>query len=51
MDMVREISDWIIVMAQGEVIAEGTFEDVGSNSAVVDAYLGSHHDVDLGDHT
>ena len=51
MDMVREISDWIIVMAQGEVIAEGTFEDVGSNSKVVDAYLGSHHDVDLGDHT
>ena len=51
MDMVREISDWIIVMAQGEVIAEGTFEDVGSNSAVVDAYLGSHHDVDLGDHS
>ncbi|MSO60218.1 MAG: ABC transporter ATP-binding protein [Ilumatobacteraceae bacterium] len=50
MDMVREISDWIIVMAQGEVIAEGTFEDVGSNPAVVDAYLGSHHDVDLGDH-
>ena len=51
MDMVREISDWIIVMAQGEVIAEGTFEDIGSNSKVVDAYLGSHHDVDLGDHT
>lgn len=50
MDMVREISDWIIVMAQGEVIAEGTFDDVGSNSKVVDAYLGSHHDVDLGDH-
>lgn len=50
MDMVREISDWIIVMAQGEVIAEGTFEDVGANFAVVDAYLGSHHDVDLGDH-
>ncbi len=50
MDMVREISDWIIVMAQGEVIAEGTFEDIGSNSKVVDAYLGSHHDVDLGDH-
>ena len=49
MDMVREISDWIIVMAQGEVIAEGTFDDVGSNSKVVDAYLGSHHDVDLGD--
>ena len=48
MDMVREISDWIIVMAQGEVIAEGTFDNVGSNPVVVNAYLGSHHEVDIG---
>lgn len=48
MDMVREISDWIVVMAEGVVIAEGTFEDIASNPAVVDAYLGAHHDTDLG---
>ena len=24
MDMVHEISDWVVVMAQGEIIAEGT---------------------------
>ena len=49
MDMVREISDWIIVMAEGKVIAEGTPDDIGSNQAVIDAYLGAHHDTDLGD--
>jgi branched-chain amino acid transport system ATP-binding protein len=49
MDMVREISDWVIVMAEGRIIAEGTPDDIGSNQAVVDAYLGTHHDVDLGD--
>ena len=49
MDMVREISDWIIVMAEGRVIAEGTPDDIGSNQAVIDAYLGAHHDTDLGD--
>jgi branched-chain amino acid transport system ATP-binding protein len=48
MDMVREISDWVIVMAEGRIIAEGTPDDIGSNQAVVDAYLGTHHDVDLG---
>lgn len=49
MDMVREISDWVIVMAEGRIIAEGTPDDIGANQAVVDAYLGAHHDVDLGD--
>ena len=49
MDMVREISDWIIVMAEGAVIAEGTADDIGANQAVIDAYLGAHHDSDLGD--
>lgn len=48
MDMVREISDWVIVMAEGRIIAEGTPDDIGANQAVVDAYLGAHHDVDLG---
>ena len=48
MDMVREISDWVIVMAEGRIIAEGTPDDIGANQAVVDAYLGAHHDADLG---
>jgi branched-chain amino acid transport system ATP-binding protein len=44
MDVIRDISDWVVVMAQGRVIAEGPADALSSNKAVVDAYLGSHHD-------
>ena len=47
MDMVRDISDWVIVMAQGKVIAEGPPHSVMGDQRVIDAYLGSHHDQDL----
>lgn len=47
MDMVRDISDWVIVMAQGEVIAEGPPDSVMADQRVIDAYLGSHHDQDI----
>jgi branched-chain amino acid transport system ATP-binding protein len=47
MDMVRDISDWVIVMAQGRVIAEGPPDSVMGDQRVIDAYLGSHHDQDL----
>jgi neutral amino acid transport system ATP-binding protein len=49
MHMVRHISDWVVVMAEGRVVAEGPPEQVMQHQAVVDAYLGSHHDQDLGD--
>jgi neutral amino acid transport system ATP-binding protein len=47
MDMVRDIADWVIVMAQGAVVAEGPPLEVMANPAVIDAYLGSHHDAPL----
>jgi neutral amino acid transport system ATP-binding protein len=47
MDMVRDISDWVIVMAQGSVIAEGPPLEVMANPQVIDAYLGAHHDQSL----
>jgi ABC-type branched-subunit amino acid transport system ATPase component len=47
MDMVRDISDWVIVMAQGQVIAEGPPDAVMTDQRVIDAYLGSHHDQEL----
>ncbi len=47
MDMVRDISDWVIVMAQGNVIAEGPPDTIMSDSRVIDAYLGAHHDAPL----
>ncbi len=47
MDMVRDISDWVVVMAQGQVVAEGPPDTVMSDQAVIDAYLGAHHDAVL----
>ncbi|WP_375003197.1 ABC transporter ATP-binding protein [Aeromicrobium sp. CTD01-1L150] len=47
MDMVRDISDWVVVMAQGQIVAEGTPDQVMSDQAVIDAYLGAHHDTDI----
>lgn len=48
MHMVRNIADWVIVMAEGRIVAEGVAEEVLRDPAVIDAYLGSHQDVDLG---
>ena len=48
MHMVRHISDWVIVMAEGKVVAEGPPATVMKDQAVIDAYLGAHHDTDLG---
>jgi len=47
MDMVRDISDWVVVMAQGSVVAEGPPDAVMADPAVIDAYLGGHHDAPL----
>jgi neutral amino acid transport system ATP-binding protein len=44
MDVVAEISDWVVVMSEGRVIAEGPPNSIGGNKAVQDAYLGSSHD-------
>ena len=43
MDVVAAISDRVVCMAEGQIIAEGTPREVVSNPAVIDAYLGSHH--------
>ncbi|WP_375163705.1 ABC transporter ATP-binding protein [Microbacterium sp.] len=51
MHMVRHIADWVVVMAEGRVVAEGPPDAVMADPAVVDAYLGAHQDVDLGEVT
>ncbi len=44
MDVVMGISDWVVVLAEGQVIAEGTPASISSNQAVIQAYLGSDED-------
>ncbi len=44
MDVVAEISDWVVCMAQGSVIAEGRPAAIMHNPTVIDAYLGGGHD-------
>ena len=43
MDVVQEISDWVVVLAEGRVIAEGPPAAIAANQDVIDAYLGRHH--------
>jgi neutral amino acid transport system ATP-binding protein len=43
MDVVFDISDWVVCLAEGRVIAEGPPEAIGSDEAVIDAYLGASH--------
>jgi len=48
MHMVRHIADWVVVMAEGKVVAEGPPDTVMKEQAVIDAYLGAHQEIDLG---
>jgi neutral amino acid transport system ATP-binding protein len=47
MDVVRTISDWVVVMSEGEIIAEGRHSSIVANPRVIDAYLGAHHGTPL----
>ncbi|MDN5933877.1 MAG: ABC transporter ATP-binding protein [Pseudonocardia sp.] len=44
MDVVMDVSDWVVCMAEGRIIAEGPPAAIAGNPAVIDAYLGSQHD-------
>jgi neutral amino acid transport system ATP-binding protein len=48
MAMVQHIADWVVVMAEGRIVAEGPPDIVMKNPAVIDAYLGAHQEIDLG---
>ena len=47
MDMVNDVADWVIVMAEGAIIAEGTPNQISTNEKVVEAYLGRHQGTSL----
>ena len=40
MDVVMDISEWVVCMAAGEIIAEGAPGSIVTNDAVIGAYLG-----------
>lgn len=44
MDVVQMISDRVVVMAEGSVLAEGTPSEIAADTAVIDAYLGTRRD-------
>ena len=41
MPVVRDLADRVVVMDQGQVLAEGTYREVTANPQVVAAYLGT----------
>jgi branched-chain amino acid transport system ATP-binding protein len=44
MSVVMDISDRVVVLDYGRKLADGTPDEVRSNPAVIDAYLGVSHD-------
>ena len=48
MNVVMSVSDYITVMHQGQVLAEGTPAEISSNEVVQSAYLGGlYGDLDV----
>ena len=44
LSVVADLSDRITVLARGEVLAEGAYEDVSKDARVVEAYIGGGHE-------
>jgi branched-chain amino acid transport system ATP-binding protein len=47
MNVVHSISDWVVVLAEGHVIAEGPPGVIARNPLVIEAYLGAHRGEDV----
>jgi branched-chain amino acid transport system ATP-binding protein len=45
--VVKDISDWVLFLANGKLVAEGTPEDIFANEVLRDVYLGGRADHDV----
>jgi len=43
LSVVADLSQWITVLARGEVLAEGNYAQVSKNPQVIEAYMGTGH--------
>ncbi len=43
LSVVADLSDHITVLARGQVLAQGTYDQVSSDERVVEAYIGAGH--------
>ncbi|MBI4797412.1 MAG: ABC transporter ATP-binding protein [Desulfarculus sp.] len=43
LSVVADLSDYITVLHNGAILAEGTYQEVSNNSQVVEAYMGTGH--------
>ena len=48
MPVVRDLADRVVVMDQGQVMAEGSYREVTANPLVVAAYLGTEPELGSG---
>jgi branched-chain amino acid transport system ATP-binding protein len=44
LSVVADLSDTITVLHNGEILAEGTYEQISTNRDVIEAYMGTGHD-------
>ena len=44
MDLIKELCDPVIVMAQGTILIKGPFEEIIKNPMVIEAYLGTNNE-------
>lgn len=44
LSVVADLSDRITVLARGEILAEGTYEEISKAPEVIEAYIGASHD-------
>ena len=44
LNVVSDLCDRVTVLARGEILAEGTYDEVSRNRQVREAYMGSEHE-------